>query len=61
VSVGTIRLLTFHLTAFLKAGSIFESNFWNISEISGCLDVTEINSHFMENFIVEKMNHEHSS
>jgi len=39
-SVDTIKLLTFHLNAFLKAGSIFESNFWNISEISGCLDVT---------------------
>jgi len=50
VSVDTIKLLPFHLTAFLKAESIFESNFWNISEICGCIDVIEIKSFFRGEF-----------
>jgi hypothetical protein len=32
------------LDRIFKAGSIFEGNFWSISEISECLGVTEIKS-----------------
>jgi len=61
MSVDTIKLLTFHLAAFLNAGSIFESNFCNISEISGCLDVTEIKSLSWRILLWKKINHWQSS
>jgi len=60
VSVDTIKLLTSYSNVFLKTGSIFEINFWSISEISENLDVIETKPLSWRILLRKKMNHTHT-